>query len=377
LLTRRKWGTTILSGGALAATVGGVELFRSRRTAGEKFLGTLSFEDESSSPFDTLLGDELDGRKLTDLSHLDVDRLTTPTDQFYVRTRASHLLDISRPWSIRIGKTRITMVDLKAQSEPQGLHLMECAGNARAARFGLISVASWDGVPLLRLLDRLRFDKAARILVSGFDRYAAKPRSPSVPGASWIFSRGEIEDSRAFLATRMNGEPLTADHGFPVRLVLPGWYGCACIKWVNVIGPVDDRAEPTSQMQEYATRTHQHGMPARASEYQPAIIDPAAMPVRVEKWLLAGKISFKVIGIVWGGSRPAANLQIRFAPDEPYVPVNHVEPVAHSPWGLWTHVWIPRRPGPYRIRLRLADPSVRTRRLDAGYYVRQVRIDRV
>jgi DMSO/TMAO reductase YedYZ molybdopterin-dependent catalytic subunit len=380
-------GATVLAGGALAATIGGVELLRFRRTAaaedpfqGGKLVGALMFEDEGRAPLDTLLGDELDGRRFTDLGRLDRDNLATPTDLFYIRTRASHLLDTSRPWSIRVSSpaaVRIRMDELKAQAEPRGLHLMECAGNTRAARFGMISVAAWDGVPLSRCLGRMRLEKAAGILVSGFDRYAAKPLTPSVPGASWIFSRHDIENSGAFLATRMNGEPLTPDHGAPVRLVVPGWYGCACIKWVNMIGPVDEAAEPTSQMQEYAARTHQRGMPARASEYQPATIDPAAMPVRIEKWLVDGRVKFKVVGIVWGGSQPADNLLIRFRPEEPYVPVSRVQPAAHSPWGLWTHVWTPRQPGVYRIRLRLADPSIRTRRLDAGFYVRQVQLDQV
>jgi DMSO/TMAO reductase YedYZ molybdopterin-dependent catalytic subunit len=385
LTTRRGWtGMAILGGGALAAAVGGVELLRLRNHAanedpfqGGKLVGTLPFEDEGRSPLDTLLGDELDGRQFTDLSHLDRDHLTTSTGQFYIRTRASHLLDTTRPWSIRMaGNARITMDELNAQAEPQGLHLMECAGNTRAVRFGMISVASWDGVPLSRLLDRMRLNKSARILVAGFDEYSAKPVTPSVPGASWIFSHSDLENSRAFLALRMNGEPLTPDHGAPIRLVVPGWYGCACIKWVNKIGTVGEAVEPTSQMQEYAARTHQRGMPERASEYQPAIIDPAAMPVRIEKWLVNDRINFKVIGIVWGGSRPEVNLQIRFGPEEPYVPVSRVQPVAQSPWGLWTHAWTPRRPGVYRIRLKLADPSIRTRRLDTGFYVRQVLIDR-
>lgn len=370
--TRRRWmGATILAGGALAATVGGVELLRFRRTAadrdpfqGGKLAGTLLFEGESASPLDTLLGDELDGRRFTDLSHLDRDRLATLTDRFYVRTRASHLLDTSRPWSVRVGARRIAMDELKAQAEPQGLHLMERAGNTRAARFGMIGVAFWDGVPLSRMLDRMRGTPPNR---------SPRPcRGPvgSSPARTWRIPR-------AFLATGMNGEPLTPDHGAPVRLVAPGWYGCACIKWVNGIGPVDEAAEPTSQMREYAARTHQHGMPARASEYRPATIDPAAMPVRIEKWLVDGRVEFKVIGIVWGGSLPADSLRIRFGPDEPYVPVTRVQPAAHSPWGLWTHVWTPGQPGAYRIGLLLSDPSIRTRRLDAGFYVRQVRIDRV
>ena len=386
LTTRRKWtGATILAGGALAA---GLDWLRLRLAVADRdpfhggsLVGTVPFEGEGSAPVNTLLGDELDGRQFADLSHLDRDRLTTPTSLFYVRTRVSRVLDARRPWSIRVaspaGAERIGIGELKAQTEPQGLHLMECAGNTRAAHFGMISVASWDGVPLARLLDKMRFDKRAGILVSGFDRYAAKPRTASIPGASWIFSRRDIEDSRAFLATAMNGEALTPDHGAPVRLVLPGWYGCACIKWVDRIEPAGAAAPATSQMREYAGRTGQPGVPDRASEYQPATVDPAAMPVRVEKWRVGGRIKYKVVGIVWGGTQLAHNLLIRFRPEEPYAPVSRVEPAAQGPWGLWTHLWLPRQPGVYSIRLRLAEPSVRARRLDAGFYVRQVRIDRV
>ena len=60
------------------------------------------------------------------------------------------------------------------------------------------------------------------------------------------------------------------------------WYGCTCIKWLNAITFVDNDAEATSQMQEFAARTHQHGVPKLAKDYKPAIIDQAAMPIRVE-----------------------------------------------------------------------------------------------
>jgi hypothetical protein len=160
-----------------------------------KLVGTLEFEGEGRAPL------------FTDLSHLDRDRLAMPTDLFYVRTRFPPCWTPAgrglSGWKGPPAPRDFTMAELKAQAELQGLHLMECAGNTRAAHFGMISVASWDGVPLSRLLDRMRFDKGGGILVSGFDEYAAQPVTPSVPGASWIFSRQDIEDSRAFLATRI------------------------------------------------------------------------------------------------------------------------------------------------------------------------------
>src|SRR5438046_1830698 len=83
---------------------------------------------------------------------------------------------------------------------------------------GLIGVADWDGIPVASLLERAGPTSASsRVLVSGIDDLTERPRT-SVPGASWIFSRDDLDRAGAFLATRMNGAPLPRDHGSPVRL---------------------------------------------------------------------------------------------------------------------------------------------------------------
>jgi DMSO/TMAO reductase YedYZ molybdopterin-dependent catalytic subunit len=176
-------------------------------------------------------------------------------------------------------------------------------------------------VPLSELLAKAGFKRnASRVMVSGFDQYSSSSKT-SVAGADWIFHLDELDAARAFLATEMNGQPLTSDHGAPLRLLVPGWYGCTCIKWVTDIQLVSNDAEATSQMREFAARTHQTGVPVIARDYSPAIIDQAAMPTRVEKWLVNGKIKYRVVGILWGGSRPVKKLEIRFNLDEDYSPV--------------------------------------------------------
>jgi len=96
--------------------------------------------------------------------------------------------------------------------------------------------------------------------------------------------------------------------------------------------------------------------------------------VRIEKWRIASKIKYRVIGILWGGSEPAQRLEIRFNPEENYVPVDNLHQATNDPWTLWRHTWTPEVPGSYLIRLRLAEPKVRTRRLDTGFYVREVEV---
>lgn len=349
---------------------------------GGKQLGLVDFVNEPSFPLGAALGSELDGRLYTDLSGMTPAEAITPTEKFYIRTRVSQLLENQKPWSIRLGGLVKQPLDLPAErlkgmAKPAGLHLMECAGNARVAHFGMLSVADWTGVPLSEILDVAEIERGAtRILISGFDRYATESVM-STPGASWIFTREQLESTKAFLATEMNGQRLPTDHGAPVRLVVPGWYGCACIKWVNEITVVDDGTEATSQMQEYATRTNQAGVPRLARDYTPASIEQAAIPIRVEKWRVDGDIRYRVIGIVWGGSRPVKALEIRFNPEETYVSVNNFKPTTNDAWSFWTHAWAPKKPDVYSIRLRVLEPSGLTRRLDSGYFVRSVAITEV
>jgi DMSO/TMAO reductase YedYZ molybdopterin-dependent catalytic subunit len=342
-------------------------------------LGVVEFSDEGKAPLDEAIGSELDGRLFTDLSKLKPEDSVTPTNSFYIRTRASKLLGTSKPWSISLGglvqrRSSIAARDLEKMGQPIGLHLMECAGNSRSAHFGMLSVADWEGVPLEEILENVKPEpRGTRALVSGFDQYAGESRS-SVAGASWIFTLEQLKSSRAFLATRMNGQPLTADHGAPVRLMVPGWYGCACIKWVNEIALVEEEVAATSQMQEYAGRTMQNGVPALAKEYLPALMDVAAMPIRVEKWRVGGKIKYRVAGIQWGGARPIEGLEIGFNRAEAYAPVESFQTAGGDTWNFWSHAWIPEKPGRYLVQLRLKGSSNVARRLDAGYYLRSVQI---
>jgi DMSO/TMAO reductase YedYZ molybdopterin-dependent catalytic subunit len=351
-------------------------------SSSEKMVGVVEFSGEARVPMGEAFGTELDGRLYTDLWGLSAEKPVTANEKFYIRTRVSKLLDNTKPWAVQLGGLlekpfAIPVQDLKKMSSPMGVRLMECAGNARNAHFGMISVASWTGAALADIFENANVKPAAkRVLISGFDSYAAKSAS-SVPGASWVFTAEELKKAGAFLATEMNGIPLTSDHGAPVRLVVPGWYGCSCIKWVNEIHFVDDAAAATSQMQEYAARTMQNGVPQLAREYKPATIEQAAMPIRIEKWLVDDKIRYRVVGIAWGGSVPVKNMQIRFNPEEEYIDVGNFQQAASNTWSFWTYSWTPKAPGTYMIRLRVADPGVIARRLEAGYYMRTVEISEI
>jgi DMSO/TMAO reductase YedYZ molybdopterin-dependent catalytic subunit len=359
------------------------------------FLGVVPLGDPGgrpAPPFGRLLGEGLDARLFTDLSGLanppsaisnqqsSRSSPVTPNDRFFVRTAAPPGERREAVWAIDLGGLVKSPVALNVRNlEPlavsAGRILLECSGNADQSNYGLMSAAEWDGIPVASVLARAEASRAAyRILISGVD--AAGPSRTSVPGASWIFTRDQLE--RAILALRMNGAPLPRDHGFPARLIVPGWYGCACIKWIDRIELVADDAAATSQMREFAARTHQDPGARLAKEFVPAVIDTAAMPVRVEKWRRGDRLEYRIAGIIWGGSLATNALSIRFKSGQPWTPVDNCPlPSSTLTWSLWSHTWRPESPGRYQIVLRVDNPSIRTRRLDVFFYVREIQIDEV
>ena len=122
---------------------------------------------------------------------------------------------------------------------------LECAGNGRTNfdppipgekwAFGAVSTAEWTGVLLKAVLDRAGIESSAReVLFRGADRGTIEDSSGAIR-----FERSlrldEACDSGAILAYVMNGEPLPIHHGFPLQLIVPGWYALASVKWLTDI----------------------------------------------------------------------------------------------------------------------------------------------
>ena len=383
-LNRRQFLSVALLAPALA---------RLQPLAGGRPTGTIPFgiPGAATTPLNRLLGAGLDARLFTDLSLVTAEQSVTPNDRFFVRTETPTTLPEVGSWKMDCAglvarPQAFDITSLQKIGAGGGRYLIECAGNADPDNNGLISVADWDGVPVAALLDRLGARPNARVQLSGYDieNTPEQTSRTSIPGASWVFSQDDLRP--ALLATRMNGAPLPREHGAPVRLVIPGWYGCACIKWVNRVELVGGDAAATTQMMEFAQRTHQPfdspyessgalraGTPLPARNYIPATIDTAAVPVRIERWDVGGKAEYRVIGIIWGGHKPTNALAIRFKQSESWVPVENCPiPKSTLTWSLWTHTWRPTEPGRYEIVLKVTDPTIRTRRLDLFYYVRTV-----
>ena len=262
--------------------------------------------------------------------------------------------------------------------------LIECTENVRELRFGLVSVGEWSGIPIQEIIKLAQpMAKARAILINGFDDDSYLPRtgppfqSHSWPTCSWIYTFDQPRAGRRVSGHRIKRRTVAKGPGGPVRLVVPGWYGCAEPKWVNEIKFVDDNQTATLQMQEFASRTFQPlhlddanpkppGMgPEKARDYQPAMIDQVALPVRVEAWRLDGKVAYRVVGITWGGTKRTDKLLIRFvhanAPRFEAVQICQAK-TSNPEYGVWCHRWQPKRRGGYWIEMKLGDHTVRAER---------------
>jgi DMSO/TMAO reductase YedYZ molybdopterin-dependent catalytic subunit len=357
-----------------------------------RFLRVLSFFEESPGRIGFKYGRGHDARRSLDVASLaeSASRIT-PTKRHFLRSEFPDLLRPDEIKEILINdadgiQTSISVAELRQRSRSHAPVLMECAGNTgQQLGFGLLSVAEWAGVPLREILQSLTLPESQRVLVSGFD--ARTPRSThSAPGASWIFQQQEIERSGAFLATGMNGDLLSPDHGSPVRLVVPTHYGCCQIKWVNEITIVREEIAATPQMIEFALRTHQtidldrlsSGVPVPVTEFQPPEIQPSALPVRAELWETENGKAVRIVGISWGGIKPARKLAIRIGSQSPEVPVSIFEPRLNGlPFGLWCHLWVPQRDNfsDGTISMRYLDAGIKSVRMDRGHYSRRLELD--
>jgi DMSO/TMAO reductase YedYZ molybdopterin-dependent catalytic subunit len=359
-----------VAGGAAGELLGTLPLFRDRSQAQE-------FGVKYGGP-------GLDARLVTDLSILEPNKLITPNELAYIRTEIpTAAKEHQGPWTLDASgllaaPAVLKLDDLTARSKKMGPHLFECSGNANPSNFGLMSVAEWEGIPLADVVARLKPSKEATgVLVSGFDHIGQNSQR-SIVGASWVYPLASLDKLGAFLAIKMNGAAVPDDHGKPVRLIVPGWYGCTWIKWVNEIRLVGPDEPATTQMVEFAARTHQAEPHKLAKDYTPADIQTAATPVRVEKRKGPNGLEYRIVGILWGGTKPVDRLQIRIGKDAAFVPFSICPaPSTHTMWSLWEYRWKPTAPGTYDIALEVADQSVPQRRLKTGYYMRQVKIDEV
>lgn len=270
------------------------------------------------------------------LIHYDIPALTTET------------------WTLTIdGQVRdpltLTLPDLRALPPTTVRVTMECAGNGRARLtprpvsqpwlVEAVGTADWTGVPLRRVLDEADIaPDTAEIVFTGADhgveRGVEQDYQRSLPLSEAL--RDEV-----LLAYEMNGAPLPPQHGFPLRLVVPGWYGMAHVKWLTHIEATVDPFTGFQQTVAYRLRQEpgETGTPIQRIEPR-ALLIPPGFPDFMSRIRVVAPGPVKLSGRAWCGRTPLSGVELSADGGETWFPAD-LEPQADYPWAWrrFTATW--------------------------------------
>jgi DMSO/TMAO reductase YedYZ molybdopterin-dependent catalytic subunit len=238
---------------------------------------------------------------------------------------------------------------------------LECAGNGRAQvspRYPSVpwieegvSTAEWTGVPLRVLLERAGLLADARDVVfrgadRGFDRGVEHDFARSLPPADAL--REEV-----LLAYAMNGAPLPPQHGAPLRLIVPGWYGMASVKWLREIEVIDRPFDGLQQASSYHFRTvpGERGEPCRLMRVN-SLMAPPGIPDFYNRRRAVQPGLLRIAGRAWSGSAPIAAVEL--CDNGVWRSAVVAPPQAPHAWQAW-HVDWPAEPGEHELACRAAD----------------------
>jgi DMSO/TMAO reductase YedYZ molybdopterin-dependent catalytic subunit len=248
-----------------------------------------------------------------------LERELTPAAQVYVRSNFATPALPGDDHRIAVGGVvrepfAITVGELRALSRATATVTMECAGNDRLSmrplppgelwRSGAVSTARWTGVPLRALLERAGVaSDAVEILVEGADRGQVDDE-PGVVAFARSLPLADALDPRVLLALEMNDAPLTPAHGAPVRLVVPGWYGMASVKWVARVEALARPFAGRFQARRYVYDDGAGGVrPVTRMRVKSAIVAPADGAV-----LPPGRVTVR--GWAWSGDGDIARVEV-------------------------------------------------------------------
>jgi DMSO/TMAO reductase YedYZ molybdopterin-dependent catalytic subunit len=301
-----------------------------------------------------------------------------PNAHFYVRNHFQiPILDPST-WRLDVGglverPLSLSLRELYNLPSQTQVVTVECAGNGRSRfepptegekwKLGAVSTAEWTGVPLVEVLDRagLRAD-AREVVLRGADAGTV----PSGPQRIRYERSLRIDDARrseALLAYAMNGEALPIQHGYPLRVIVPGWYGMTSVKWLTEIEGIADTFEGHFQADAYIYEWHRDGRlvrePVTLQRVRSLIVEPKAGE-EIERG------EFTIRGVAWSGAAPIARVEVSVegGPSQEARLVG--ERKRHS-WQWWELITHADGPGPITIRARATDLAGRTQPEEADW----------
>jgi DMSO/TMAO reductase YedYZ molybdopterin-dependent catalytic subunit len=253
-----------------------------------------------------------------------------------------------------------TLDDLKKRARSQRECTFECGGNRGAAIMNrMIGNARWAGTPLWPLIQEAKpHADALEVITWGADEGEEEIRKEKFrQNFARSMTLADLQKSDAILAWEMNGEPLTADHGFPVRVVVPGWYGVQNVKWVNAIEVSPDRFMGRFQARDYVTiMGRQNGGKTEWVETSVTKIRTKSMIAKVTR---AANGGLSVFGVAVTDGTPLKTVEVQ-VDEGPWVAAKLEKPANPFAW-TWFRADLPApAAGAHTVASKATDALGRT-----------------
>lgn len=285
----------------------------------------------------------------TEISSFDfslLDEFATPTELFFVREHFPAPSVSSAGWKLSIGGAvaapfEIAYEELSTQSRKVLPVTLECAENPVGA--GLVSHAEWTGFSLASAIDKAHTNSDARFVrFSGADGF-----SRTIPLAKAVHPD-------TLIAYQMNGEKLPVNHGFPVRALIPGWYGMDSVKWLRRVDVLTDD-EPG---QEYVRQVRSLLAGRRPAGGVTAMQVKSAFSRPLNGAILVGR-RFTIRGAAWAGENRVRKVEVSTDGAKSWRPARMAgDPLPYA-WAHWTYEWKIPAPSQYNLAVRAEDDAGR------------------
>jgi DMSO/TMAO reductase YedYZ molybdopterin-dependent catalytic subunit len=284
-----------------------------------------------------------------------LDSWLTPPEQFFV-IKHFNLPELNEAdWSLPISglvakPMTLTLADLKARERREVTFTIECSGNTGLPFFiGGIGNATWAGTPLAPLLDEAGVEEQGiEVVFWGADAGEQTWRETTITEQfARSMSLADVHESGAMIAYEMNGKPLPPEHGFPARLIVPGWYGVANVKWLARIEVRDSRYQGNFMARDYVTIREEVRDGESVWTFTSVTRDRLkSAPAKVTKQAEG----YTIMGAAWG--EPIAGVEVRID-DGPWQAATLTTGEGEEfAWVFWTLDWGTPEAGEHTVTSR-------------------------
>jgi DMSO/TMAO reductase YedYZ molybdopterin-dependent catalytic subunit len=297
----------------------------------------------------------------------------TPTGMHYLIIHFDIPYVSPAEWRLEVGglvsrPISLSLEDIKSRPATTLAVTMECAGNGRALYeprpvgqpwlLEAIGTSQWTGTPLRPLLEEAGLrNGAADIVFTGADQ--------GVQGGELQYYQRSLSVEEAMrdevlLAYEMNGAPLEPQHGYPLRLVVPGWYGMTSVKWLTRIDAVPVKFEGYQMVASYryAKAAGEVGEPVTLIRPR-ALMVPPGIPDFLTRTRMVQPGAVTLEGRAWAGRSQVARVEVSTDGGTSWADAQMDAPLSQYAWRGWTFKW-DATPGTHVLCVRAVDTEGNT-----------------